>query len=178
MKPTKKTTTVFILLSIISITLIFNSCENIYGAILEPKENLPSDSNSDSDIAIVAVVVGNYYLDGDKDNAYIQIIDSNTLKFVNFDIDYLANYLVYEGTDYRGKDAEDFMLRQNLPDVFKAEIEFDFNGTDNYIYVKALKDSNEDSVFTVNYRMKYENENTISFMEEIYIRYDPTDSAI
>ena len=121
---------------------------------------------------------GNYYLDGDTNNACIQIINDNTMRFLNFDIEYLSYYLIAEGTDYTGKDAEDFMKRHNLPDVFNEVIAFEFNLEDNNIYVKALSDSNEpNDALTVNYRMKYENKDTISFMEQIYIRCDINQSV-
>ena len=149
---------IMIPLILIFIISTLNSCNSLDEAISKIETDMPT------------VIAGNYYLNGDKDNAYIQIINDTTMKFVNFDIYYLTDYLVYEGTDYRGKDAEDFMERQNLPNVFNEEIEFEFNITDNFIYVKALSD--EDFVLTVNYRMKYENEYTISFMEEIYIRLE------
>ena len=126
----------------------------------------------------LTVSTGNYYLNGDKDNACIQIINDNTMRFINFDIEYLAYYLVAEGTDYTGKEIEDFMKRHNLPDVFNEAIEFEFNETESIIYVKALSNSNEpnEAFLTVNYRMKYEDKNTISFMESIYIRRDISQS--
>ncbi|MCL2081453.1 MAG: hypothetical protein FWH16_05065 [Oscillospiraceae bacterium] len=118
------------------------------------------------------VAAGNYYLDGNIGNAYIKIIDDNTMRFVNFDIDLLSDYLITEGTDYRGRDAEDFRERHNLPEVFNGEIEYEFNRADNTLYIKALSNSNEPDggYMTVNYRMKYADKNTISFMESIYSR--------
>jgi hypothetical protein len=121
------------------------------------------------------VAIGRYYLNGDadKENAYIEIVDDNTMKFVNFDIDYLANYLL-EATGYTGKDAEDFMERHNLPNVFNGEIEYEFDSPNSCLYVKALSPSNEpsDEYLTINYRMVYEDENTISFIEHKYSRQD------
>ena len=137
-----------------------------------------SDNENKNDEYPNYFTTGNYYLDGDTGNACIQIINYNTMRFINFDIDYLAYYLVAEGTDYTGKEIEDFMERHNLPDVFNEVIEFEFNEEDNNIYVKALSNSNEtNDAFTVNYRMKYENKDTISFMEKVYIRCDITQSV-
>ena len=136
-----------------------------------------SDNKDKTDEYSNYFTTGNYYLDGDTENACIQIINDNTMRFINFDIDYLAYYLITEGTDYTGKDAEDFMKRHNLPDVFNEVIAFEFNVEDNNIYVKALSDSNEpNDALTVNYRMKYENKDTILFMEKLYIRCDINES--
>jgi len=139
----KKRIAVTIILTIISI-FVFASCNSVS-----------------------TVYVGNYYLDGNKDNAYIQIINENKLKFVNFDVKDLTNYLVGEA-GHTGKDAEDFMERQNLPDVFYGEIEFEFDKNANAIYVKALSNTDYDP-WVVNYRMTYADKNTILFMEKTYI---------
>jgi len=119
--------------------------------------------------ANVAVLTGNYYLDGNKQNEYIQIINDDAMRLINFDIDYLTKYLIEEGTDYTGKDAEDFMKRHDLPNLFNEVISFDYDETDHIIYLRALSKTSEDFLI-VNYRMTHIDKNTILFLENIYIR--------
>ena len=113
------------------------------------------------------VITGNYYLDGDLDHEYIQIISDSKMSFVGFDIDYLANYLVKEGTGLTGKDAEEFMIRHNLPYVFSEEIVFELDLSSLEICVKALSDTSED-FWVPNFRMQYDN-HAIMFMGDEYL---------
>lgn len=114
------------------------------------------------------VASGKYYLDGDENNPYIEIISDNTMRFVNFDVGSLTDYLVREGTGLEGKEAEEYMTRHNLPNAFAEEIAFEL--FENSIYVKALSEEAAGSP-VVNYRMVYENETTLVFMEHTYIRF-------
>lgn len=121
-----------------------------------------------------SVPPGNYYLDGDIDesNAYIQIINHNTMRLINFDVDFLARYLIEEWAGYTGDEAAAFMERHNLPQIFHDDIEFEFNATDNFIYLKVLSNGNEppEGFLVPNYRMTYEGGDVILFLGDVYIR--------
>ena len=139
-------------------------------------KNREDGTDGDINNAHTMVSAGNYFLDGNTDNACIQILNDTTLRLVNFDIEYLTYYIVYEGTDFRGQDAIDFMARQNLPDAFYEEIAFEFK-TDNFLYLQVCEG---EEGLTVNYRMEYIDKDSISFMENIYSRVEngiPTPNA-
>lgn len=114
------------------------------------------------------VRAGNYYPAVSENDRHINILSGNKLRLVGFDIDWLADYLISEGTNFRGEEAEQFKKNHNLPDVFAQEIEYEFDESDGYIYLRALSADNADYL-VANFRMAYDGE-TITFLEEAYTR--------
>lgn len=113
-----------------------------------------ASENKKSNSKTIEVPIGQYYLDGNRDNEYISIIDGTKMQFVNFNIDELAQQ-VYDAAGFK---------EEGVPEVFQSPNLYRLRKNGNRIEIYISLDE-----YSVGFIIRYNPQNqTMKFHDEEY----------